>query len=102
MVLVSGTLVYSRGDEREAKQIHEDMVDSGETDAETPRHPADPATPRPMPVTGSQPIHMRQTPRSFKVSQDYCLSTMLILHSEGTFKKKGRVHTWKLDTNAAQ
>jgi len=70
VVLVSGTLVYSRGDEKEIKKIQEEMIESGEVDAETLLPPLDPTTPRAMPgpATGSAPIHMRQTPSSFKVS----------------------------------
>lgn len=68
VVLVSGTLVYSRGDEKEIKKIQEEMIESGEVDAETLLPPLDPTTPRAMPgpATGSAPIHMRQTPSSFK------------------------------------
>lgn len=70
---MSGTLVYSRGDEREVKQMHEEMADGGEGDTETPRRRReswDPATPRNMPVAGSAPIHMRATPGSFKVTPE--------------------------------
>jgi len=66
-VLVSGTLVYSRGDEQEVKEFREEMNESGDMDAETLLPPLDPATPRAMPYSASTPIYMRETPSSLKV-----------------------------------
>ena len=57
------------GDEKEEKEFHEELIESGEADSETLMPPRDPTTPRTMPsaIAGSAPVNMRQTPSSFKV-----------------------------------
>lgn len=58
--------MYSRGDEREAKKTQDDGP-SGE-ERLLPAAP-DAESAQPVPVTGSAPISMRQTPGSFKVHE---------------------------------
>ena len=65
VVLVSGTLVYSRGDEREGKKVQEDGP-SGE-ERLLPAASSERESAQPVAVAGSAPISVRQTPGSFKV-----------------------------------
>ena len=65
VVLVSGTLVYSRGDEKEAQRLEEEVPPAPEAESLLPGRDS-PAMPRAVPVAGSAPISMRQTPSSFK------------------------------------
>ena len=81
MILVSGTVIYSRGDEKEEKEIQkyeeeQALLDGDAAGADdgtgTPRPTGyhHPSTPRPsgaMPV-GSAPISMHTPRSSFKVS----------------------------------
>ena len=77
VVLVSGTLVYSRGDEKEA------LREAGLADpAGAPEEEGLMAPPGSLPVgiapsaAGTAPISMRQTPHSFKVRTHACLDPM--------------------------
>ena len=66
VVLVSGTLVYSRGDEKEAQHLEEEVAPAApEAESLLPGRDG-PTTPQAVPVAGSAPISMRQTPSSFK------------------------------------
>ena len=70
-MLVSGTLVYSRGDEKEAQRLEEEVAPAPEAESLLPSRDG-PTAAQAVPVAGSAPISMRQTPSSFKAGTPPC------------------------------